>query len=321
MEELRFWRNMNNLKKLLVMLMVMTLTLVFVGCGTKNTSDNSNTPQVESNQETYPVDVKDSNGTVVTIEAEPQKIVSVAPNMTELVFALGDGDKLVGRTEYCDYPEEALNVETIGTLYQPNIEAIIALEPDVVLVSTHFDDENVTKLNELGITVVSLYEEKEIYGVYTIIETLGTILNRVEEANAMVDSMKATFDEVAAAIEGQEKPSVYYVVGYGESGDFTAGGDTFVNGLITLAGGDNIAKDVSGWSYTLESLLEADPDIIIIGNGMAADFMTAENYKDLTAVKENHVYEMDKNLLDRQGYRNAEGVKELAKIFYPEIVK
>ena len=342
---------MKNLKKLLVMLMVMTLTLGLIGCGTKNTGNNSNssnnsetnngTPEaevtkepevteepeateepVQSTEVTYPVEVTDSNGTVVTIEAAPEKIVSVAPNMTELIFALGYGDKLVGRTEYCDYPEEALTVQTIGSLYSPDIEAIVALEPDLVLVSTHFSEENVAKLNELGIAVVTLYEENDIYGVYTMIETLGTIVNRVEEANTLVQNMKDTFDEVATAVSGQEQPTVYYVVGYGEGGDYTAGGDTFVNGLITLAGGDNIAKDVSGWSYSLESLLEADPEIIIVRNGEAANFMATENYADLTAVKEGRVYEMNTDgLLDRQGYRNAEGVKELAKIFYPDVVK
>lgn len=327
---------MKYLKQLLVMLMIMTLTLGLVGCGTKKTGNNSNNSEVQNSETnngttengtteaevSYPVEVTDSNGTVVAIEATPDKIVSVAPNMTELIYALGDGDKLVGRTEYCDYPEEALSVPTIGSLYSPDIEAIVALEPDLVLVSTHFSEENVTKLNELGITVISLYEENDIYGVYTMIETLGTILNRVAEANTLVQNMKDTFDEVTTAIEGREQPTVYYVVGYGEGGDFTAGGDTFVSGLITLAGGDNIAKDVSGWSYSLESLLEADPDIIIIRQGEAANFMVTENYTDLTAVKEGHVYEMDTNgLLDRQGYRNAEGVKELAKIFYPDVIK
>ena len=341
---------MKNLKKLLVMLMVMTLTLGLIGCGTKNTGNNSNssnnsetnngTPEaevtkepevteepeateepVQSTEVTYPVEVTDSNGTVITIEAAPEKIVSVAPNMTELIFALGDGDKLVGRTEYCDYPEEALSVQTIGTLYTPDIEAIVALEPDLVLVSTHVSEEDIAKLRDLGITVMSLYEENDIYGVYPMIETLGTVLNRVEEANTLVQNMKDTFDEIASAISGQEQPTVYYVVGYGEN-DYTAGGDTFVNGLITLAGGDNIAKDVSGWSYSIESLLEADPDIIIVRSGEAANFMATEKYADLTAVKEGHVYEVDTNgLIDRQGYRNAEGVKELAKIFHPDVVK
>lgn len=348
---------MKGFKKLLVMLMVMTLTLGLIGCGKKSTSNNSNTSNVtnsETNQETenketadsnettnetestdsseaaetvdtqvtYPVDLTDSDGKVITIESAPEKIVSVAPNMTELVFLLGEGDKVIGRSDYCDTPAEVTNIPSVGTLYTPDIEAIVALEPDVVLVSTHFDEENEQKLKDLGITVLCLYEEHDIYGVYTMIETLGTLLNRVDEANGLVQNMKDTFESVTTAIEGQEQPTVYYVVGYGEYGDYTAGGDTFVNGLLTLAGGDNVAKDVSGWNYSLESLLEADPDVIIVGIGQAEEFKAAEHYRDLTAVKEGRVYEFDGyHLFDRQGYSNAEGVKELAKLLYPDLVK
>lgn len=336
---------MKNIKKLLVMLMVMTLTLGLIGCGTKNTNNNSNTSNVgnsETNQETdnkettdtdateettdtqvtYPVNLTDSDGNVITIESAPEKIVSVAPNMTELLFLLGEGNKVIGRSDYCDTPEEATSIPSVGTLYTPDIEAIVALEPDVVLVSTHFDEENEQKLKDLGITVLCLYEEHDIYGVYTMIETLGTLLNRVDKANELVQNMKDTFESVTDAINGQEQPTVYYVVGYGEYGDFTAGGDTFVHGLLALAGGDNIAKDISGWNYSLESLLEADPDVIIVGIGQAKGFKAAEHYCDLTAVKEGRVYEFDGyHLLDRQGYSNAEGVKELAKILYPELVK
>lgn len=332
---------MKNLKKLLVMLFAMTLTLAFVGCGTKNTGSNSNAQNSGTNQEattetteestedasqtmevTYPVDITDSNETTVTIEAVPEKIVSIAPNITELLFQLGYGDHLVGRTDYCDSPEEVSAIPSIGSMSTPDIEAIIALEPDLVLVSTHFDEENVKKLKDLGITVVSLYEEHDIYGVYTMIETLGTIVNQVAKANELVQDMKDTFDEVATEVAGQEQPTVYYVVGYGDGGDYTAGGDTFMNGLIEFAGGINVAKDVSGWSISLESLLEADPDVIITGVGMAEDFKANDNYKNMTAVKEGRVYEMDGyHLFDRQGYRNAEGVKELAKILYPELVK
>ena len=99
------------------------------------------------------------------------------------------------------------------------------------------------------------------------------------------------------------------------NGDYTDGGDTFGGQIIKMAGGDNIAEDVSGWSYNLESLIEADPDIIIVGKGCKDDFMSQENYKDLTAVKNGNVYEIDNSLIDRQSYRNAEGLLTLAKIF------
>ena len=130
--------------------------------------------------------------------------------------------------------------------------------------------------------------------------------------------MQDTIADVQEKVSGLETPTVYYVVGYGEYGDYTAGGDTFVGKMLAMAGGDNIAKDISGWSITLEELVEADPSIIIINEYMKSDFMSLPNYSDLTAVKEGNVYTLDTNMLDRQGYRNAEGILELAKIFHPE---
>jgi len=314
---------MKNLKKLLVMLMAMTLVLGLAGCSTKNSGTSQEKQEVSQSVEvTYPVEITDSNDTKITIEKEPQKIVSVAPNITQMIFALGAGEKVVGRTDYCDYPAEVANIESIGTLREPNIEKIIELQPDIVIASTHFEDETEKKLADAGIKVAVLYEEHEMNGVYTMIDTMGTIVNKRAEADKVVADMKATFDEVAAEVKDQKHPSVYYVVGYGEYGDFSAGGDTFINGLIEMAGGDNIAKDVEGWSYSKETLLEKDPDVIIIGLGQAEDFKKAEGYSELTAVKEGRVYEFDTNhYFNQQGCRNAEGVKELAKILYPDQVK
>jgi iron complex transport system substrate-binding protein len=266
----------------------------------------------------YPVDITDSNGDVITIESEPEKIVSVAPNLTELIYELGAEDKLVGRSDYCDYPAEVADIPSVGTIYEPNIETIIEMEPDVVVVSTHFDDENTAKLEELGIPVVTLYEETDVEGVYDMITTFGTLINKNAEAAQCIADMQDTIADVEAKVDGLDKPTVYYVVSYGEYGDYTATGETFIAGMIDIAGGDNIAKDATGWSYSLESLIEADPDIIVISEYSKDDFMSQEAYSELSAVKNGNVYTLDTNMLDRQGYRNAEGILELAKIFHPE---
>jgi iron complex transport system substrate-binding protein len=300
-------------KSAMAILAAVTLTFGLTACGN---TDNSQSTQSDGG---YPIEITDSYGDVITLEAEPQRVVSVAPNLTELMYKLDAGDKLVGRSDYCDYPEEVSEIESVGSLYTPDIEAIVALEPDVVLVSTHFDEENTKKLEELNIPVITLYEENNVEGVYDMITTLGTAINRNSEAASCVEEMQDTIKEVTDAVEGLDSPSVYYVVGFGEYGDFTAGGDTFIGGLIELAGGDNIAKDVSGWSITLEEIVEADPSIIVISEDSKDAFMSDDNYADLTAVKEGNVYTIDTNLLDRQGYRNAEGVRALAEIFHPEV--
>lgn len=316
-----------------ILLMVMVSMFMF-GCGADQTDSNTEEQKTVAEESTeaeskatdndtsetiYPVEVTDSNGDIVTIDQEPEKIISVAPNLTELVYELGLEDKLVGRSDYCDYPEEVASVETVGTLQTPDVEKIISLDPDLVVASTHFDEEIATKLEAEKIPVLILYEEKEMTGVYDMITTLGQAMNCNDKAAACVDNMKETIEEVETAVKDQEKPSVYYVVGYGESGDYTAGGDTFVGAMIETAGGENIAKDVSGWNISLEKIVEADPDIIVLSEYFKDDFVKTKPYKNLTAVKEGKVYTIDTNLLDRQGYRNAEGIRTLAEIFHPEV--
>lgn len=313
------------LKKFTVVLLLAVFTLGITGCG--NTAGNDvksnsgSTSSVTEGETKYPVTITDSFGTEITLEKEPQKVISIAPNITEMMFDIKAEDKLVGRTDYCDYPEAAEKIESIGTMRTPDIEKIISLEPDLVIASTHFNEENAKKLQEAGIKVISLYEENDVAGVYTMLETLGTALNKNEQAKESIDNMKKTIDEVTSAVNGLEEPTVYYVVGYGESGDFSAPENSFVGGLIKLAGGKDIVPSSDSWTFSLEALLEADPEIIVLRNGEKEQFMAAEGYKELTAVKEGRVYEIDNSLIDRQGYRNAEGVLKLAEIFHPQAFK
>lgn len=266
----------------------------------------------------YPFEFTDSYGNVVTIEACPERIVSVAPNMTEILFELGVGDKVVGRTDYCDYPAEVANIQSVGAIDKPDLEQIISLEPDVVIATT-FTEEGITKLGEAGIPVVVLHEDTNIDGVYVLLSDLGKITNNNQKAAELIADMKTTVSNIQEKTKDLDKPTVYYVVGYGEYGDYTAGGDTFVGGMLELAGGDNIAKDISGWNISLEKIIESDPDIIVVSEWMKDDFVNAPNYSELSAVKNGKVYTMDVNMLERQGYRNAQGILELAKIFHPGV--
>lgn len=302
-------------KATLVLMMIAVFAMGLVSCG------NSNTNSSKNESSTYPLTLTDSYGVEVTLDKVPEKIISAAPNITELVYKLGAGDKLVGRTKYCDYPEEALNVESIGTLKNPDMEKIISLEPDLVIASTHFSEENAQKLEDAGIKVIQLYEKNNVDGVYTMIDILGKALDKQAEADKTIEEMKSTINEVTEKVSKLEAPTAYYVVGFGDGGDFTAPENTFVGQMIKLAGGNNIAPASDSWSFSLESLIEADPEIIVVRKGEKEAFKSAPTYNNLTAVKNDKVYEIDNNLLDRQGYRNAEGVKELAEIFHPEAFK
>ncbi|KOA19763.1 vitamin B12-binding protein precursor [Clostridium homopropionicum DSM 5847] len=310
-------------KNFIVALLAVVMMVTFAACGNTNNNGNKDKDNIEASVTKYPLTVKDSKGKEVVIEKEPERIISVAPNVTELIYALGKGNKLVGRTDYCDYPAEAKNVQSIGSLTNPNVEKIIELKPDVVIASTHFKDDVAKKLEDLGIKIIVLYNAEDFNGVYDIIDTLGKIVNAQDTARTLVSAMQKKIQEVKGKVEGKEAPKVYYVVGFGKDGDYTATGDTFIGQIIQMAGGTNIAKDATGWKYSLEKIIENDPEYIVLSKNydMKAQFITTAGYKELSAVKNNKVIEIDDNLLNRQGPRLAEGVEALAKILHPDLFK
>lgn len=268
------------------------------------------------------IEVTDSAGITVAFDRYPARVISAAPNVTETIFALGKGDALVGRTDFCDYPPGASSVPSIGNLMDPNLETIVELQPDVVIASTHFQRDVAATLNELGIPVLYFFDPKSFEGTYEIISRIGAAIGAEAEAERVVGQMRAEVAEVLKTVEEAEHhPSVYYAIDFGQWGDFTAGGDTFLGRLLEMAGGDNIASDLEGWSYSFEKIVEADPDLIICSVYWDARerLLTTDGYKDLRAVAEGRVYEIDNNLVDRQGPRLAEGLRALAEIIHPEL--
>lgn len=302
-------------KVYVVLLSLFVLMLSLTGCGTKEEKEADNIVTAKS---AYPVTVKDSDGKEVTLEEEPMRIVSISPSITEIIYSLGVSEKLVARTNFCDYPEEVLSIESIGDLFTQDIERIMELEPDLVITSAHLSESSIAMLNGLGTNVLTLYEEHNFEGVYTMFETLGTALNASKQANDIVKKMKEEILDIQNKIKDFEPKTVYYMVGFGELGDYTAGGDTYIHSLIELAGADNIAKNISEWKYSLESLLEADPEYIILGDYAYDEFISTEPYNTLSAVVNGRVYPIDVNKLDRQSYRNVEAIREIAGMLYPE---
>lgn len=311
------------MKKLIATILTVAMTFTLAACASTVTKEVAAPAQKEDAVTKYPYTVKDSNGKDIVIEKEPKRIISVAPSVTELVYSLGKGEELVGRTDYCDYPEEAKKVQSIGSLTDPNVEKIIELKPDVVIASAIFKEDVAKKLEDLGIKVVVLYTANDFNGVYDTINTLGKIVNAEDKAKDLVESMKKKIEAIAAKVKGKDSPKVYYVVGFGKDGDYTATGDTFIAQMIDMAGGTNIAKDVAGWKFSLEKIIESNPEYIVIPKnyGMKEQFVQTAGYKELSAVKNNKVIEIDDNLLSRQGSRLAEGVEALAKILHPELFK
>lgn len=261
----------------------------------------------------------DSYNRTIKIKTNPQRIISLGPNITEIISEL-NFDKLVGRTDYCDYPEKVSQISSIGTIMSPNIEKIIDLEPDLVIASAHAPKELLETLEKMNIPSVAIYEDNSLEGSYNLISKIGYIMNEENKANEIIAKNKALENEVISKTKDLAKKSVYYVISFGEWGDFTAGGNTFIGKMIDLVSATNIAEDVNGWNFSIEQLIEKDPQIIIVSKYFDSknQFINTKPYSDLTAVKENRVYEIDNNLLDRQGIRNAQGLLELAKIIHNE---
>ncbi len=304
------------MKKRNLMIVLLLIMLVIAGCSNEVVKADIEVEPVEELM--YPMTITDSYDREITIESEPMRVVSMAPSISETLYYLGAIDKLVGRTEYCDFPEEIQGIDTAGSLMEPNIEKIVDLNPDLVIASTHFSKDSVETLENLGIKVVVFTPEESFDGVYDTITVVGKVLNKENEAIEHVETMKQMVDEVVNRVKELEKKTVYYAIGFGEYGDYTAGGDTFISEMIELAGGENIASDVSGWSYSLEKIIENDPEVVIISKyyGMKESFEAAEGYKELEAVKNGKLIAIDNNKIDRQGPRLAEGLLELAKAIH-----
>lgn len=267
----------------------------------------------------YPLTIVDKFGKDIVIEKEPQKIISFSPELVEIMYAINVGDKLIGRSQYCDFPAEAAQVPDMGDLFNLNIETIVEASPDLVLLSSMTSEDVVNSLTTQGIKVLTLDADTDVEGVYSYIHDLGLVLNRVDAADQLTKQMKDEIGQVVAKIEGLKKPTAYFVVGIGEY-DSAATGDTFIGELMELAGAENAAADGTGWMYSVEQLVVKNPDILICSSlwDTKATIIAEEGYKDLSAVKEGRLYEVDENVFYRQGPRMVEAIKVLAQIFHPE---
>ncbi|MBW9170302.1 ABC transporter substrate-binding protein [Clostridium estertheticum] len=310
--------------KNIITIVLAVFCLVLSACGNNGVINNGqNITKKATSAVTYPLKVVDSYNRTITIEKEPKRIIAIAPNITEGIYALGKGTSLVGRSDYDNYPVKANKLTSVGDLLKPNIEKIVELKPDVVIASTHFDKNVIKKLEELNIKVIVLYGEENFTGVYDTMSKLGQIVNASDKALSIISAMQKKVADVTKKVKGAKKPTVYYVAGFGKSGDFTAGKDTFIGNMIDMAGGENAAKDVVGWKYSVEKLVEKNPDVLICSKlyNSKKGIEATNGYKDLKAVKSGKLLEVDENIITRQGPRLADGLEAIAKLIHPELFK
>ena len=271
-----------------------------------------------------PVTITDMAGREITLAEPATRVVALTAADCEILYALGAGDLLVGRGEYCDYPAAVLEVPSVQSGYETNLEQILALEPQVLLMAMMAQpEEHVAALEAAGVRVV-VSDAQDIPGVYTAIEMIGALLGRETEAAGMIDSMKAAFSELAEGAGGDGEKTVYFEVSPLEYGLWTAGADTFMNEIAELLGLRNAFADVSGWAeISEEQVLERNPDYIVtismyFGEGPTPveEILGRAGWQNVTAVKNGAILHLENNELSRPSYRLVDGARALYQFVY-----
>ena len=312
------------------------VSLLVTACGATNAPQATlPAPEINTTQATatpiaqtvFPFTITDGLQRTITLEAPAQRIVSLAPSNTEILYAIGAGPQLVGRDQLSDYPAEAQSVADIGdTFLQLNTELIISLEPDLVLAAEITPPEQVAQLEQLGIQVFWLANPKDFEGLYANLITVGQLTGHDPEAAAAAESLRTRVAAVQTAVANVVgKPVVFYEVDglTNPNAPYTAGTGTFIDLVITTAGGVNAAATVQGYKQlSIEELLVQNPDFILLGD--AAYGATPEavsqraGWSQLAAVQANQVLPFDDNLMSRPGPRLIDAVEQLAHLLHPD---
>lgn len=294
-------------------------------------SHDSSPSAVASEAAAFPLELTDDAGRTVTLDAAAERVVSLAPSNTEIVCALDACDRLVGVTDFDDYPPEVDAITDVVVQTQVDVELVVDAEPDLVLAAGNelTPTTTIEQLEQLGLTVVVLYPET-LDEVYANIELLGAALDATDEADALVAAMQERVGAVADAVAGAETPRTLYEVFYAEGTTYTAGEGSFLASLIEIAGGEPVTGDAQG-VIDGESLVAADPELILLG-GASYDPTLAEpdaalatvaarpGWGELTAVADGAVVPyLDDIVTTRPGPRIVDGLEALARAIHPDL--
>ncbi|OPY54627.1 MAG: Cobalamin-binding protein precursor [Methanosaeta sp. PtaU1.Bin112] len=273
--------------------------------------------------------IVDDPGKSVSLAQIPQRIISLSPSNTEILFALGLGDNVVGATKYCDYPplvnelKESKKIEVVGGYVDPDIEMVLSLHPDLVLASRTRSTEAVTLLDKEGIaTLVS--DPKNLTDIIRSIEKIGKITGKEEEASKLCNQMQSRIDAISEKTSSLGKMRVLYIVWHDPVK--TAGAGTFEDELIEKAGGVNIFHDLSGYAQVdPEAIAVRNPEVIIACSGMGSGAdeptqwaKTERGLNQTIARKNDRIYKAEGDLITRAGPRIVDGLEMMAKFIHPE---
>ena len=300
--------------KRLAAVLAAALLLALTACGS----------QEESGKPSGGITVTDMTGREITLEEPATRGVALTAADCEILYALGAGDTLVGRGEYCDYPSQVFDVPSVGSGYDTNVEQILALEPQVLLMSTMAQTkEQVEQLEAAGVRVV-VSDAADIEGTYTTITLIGALMGKDDEAAAIVDSMKSAFADMQEKSTGDGTETIYFEVSPLEWGLWTAGAGTFMDEVANMLGLVNAFADVTGWAeISEEQVLERDPDYIMTltmyyGEGPTPEeeIMGRPGWENITAVQNGAILNLPDNELSRPAPRLVDGARALFELVY-----
>lgn len=296
------------MKKVLSAVLSFFIALSLVGCG-DSPADKG-------------ISVSDSRGVQVSFESIPQKIISLTPSDTEILYALKVGDRILAVSEYCNYPEDTGNKQKLPTGEKLNVETLISLKPDVLFLG-QMDamEDQIKQLENAGIKVV-ITEANTIDGTYKVIEMIGKTVGKSKEATDLISGMKKSFDDIKAEAAGSATRSVYIEVSPLQYGLWSCGRGTFVQELLDTISATNIFSDTEGWSaVSEEQVIERNPDIIFTTaspltgiDDPVGDITGRSNWGVISAVKNGRVYMLDADMLSRPGPRLVNAAEQLLEI-------
>ncbi|MGM9923227.1 MAG: helical backbone metal receptor [Bacillus sp. (in: firmicutes)] len=304
---------------------------VLAGCGStseESKQEETKTEQGETKQGAFPVTIKDSTGKDITIEEKPEKIVSLLPSLTEILFALGLDEEIVGVSDYDNYPEATADKEKVGS-QDMNLEKILALQPDVAFLQEYHVQNHanaIKQLEDAGITViVPEGDQKSFEDAYDVMRLIAKATGTEKEADAIIADMEERVAAIKEKAKNVKEKKTVWVEVSPQPDIFTTGKDTFMNEMLGMIGAENAAKDQVGWvKMSEEEAVKLNPDVIITTYGYyvedaAEQVLNRKGWAEIPAVKNKQVFDVDSDTVTRPGPRLVDGVEELAKVIYPDI--
>ncbi|WP_342536876.1 helical backbone metal receptor [Sporosarcina sp. FSL K6-3508] len=319
-----------------LLLTAMLAVLVLAACG--NDSEKEETPvdsdepaeteqeeQAGGNSSSYPYTINDAVGEDITFEKAPETVISLIPSNTEILFGIDAGDKVIAVTENDDFPEEVKDLDKVGD-YNVNVEKVISLKPDVVFAHDMMlgsGEEGLNQIRDAGIQVVVIPTAETFEETYETIKIFGEIMDKNEEANKIVEDMKAKVEDIKAKaaditdkktvlVENSDAPEIY-----------APGKNTFPQQFLDMINAENIITE-EGWvMISPETIVDESPDVILVSYSYVPDVVEnikkRDGFDTVTAVKEDQVIQVDENITSRTGPRLADGLEAYAKAIYPEV--